>query len=143
MEKERFEINFKGEVNSLVRKPFDYGHYDFELAYSTIKFYGTQEELDKFIEEISDQEKYFKVIGIVNLADTLVEITEAVDEYGYITGEMLVTDLYENSKGYYLSKQKTESLLDEKGINRLYEYNYNYPKRFWVRKDKLIEVVNN
>lgn len=143
MEKERFEISFKGEVNSLIKNPFDYNHYDFELAYSTIKFFGTEEELNKFLAEISGQDQYFKVIGIVNLADTLVEITEAVDEYGYITGEMLVTDLYENSKGYYLSKQKTESLLDEKGINRLYEYNYNYPKRFWVRKDKLIAAVNN
>lgn len=143
MEVHRYEINFKGEIHLLRNQIFDYNLYDFEYGYSTLKFTGTEEEMNRFVNEIVSDEQLFKIIGIVNLSDTLVEITDAVDEYGYVTGEMLITDLYNNSKGYYLSREKTESLLDEKQIERLNQYNYNYPKRFYVRKKKLMEAVNN
>lgn len=143
MEKFSYEIHFKGEINLLQKKIFDFNHYDFEVGYSTIKFFGTEEEMNKFVEEIVKDEQYFKIIGIVNLADTLVEITDAVDDLGSVTGQMLISDLYENSKGYYLSVEKTEALLDEADRKRLHEYNFNYPKRFWVRKNKLIAAVEN
>jgi len=141
MEKFNYEIHFKGEIHLLRNQIRDYNLYDFEFGYSTLKFRGTEEEMQRFVDDISSDHSLFKIIGVINLSDTLVEITDAVDELGYVTGDMLITDLYDNSKGYYLSKEKTESLLDEKQIKRLHEYNYNYPKRFYIRKNKLMDAL--
>tara|TARA_R110000824_G_scaffold48326_1_gene136552 strand:+ start:237 stop:443 length:207 start_codon:yes stop_codon:yes gene_type:complete len=61
-----FFIEGKGYYNAIVDDPFIRGVQisDIKSGYGYIEFKGTDNELDKFLEHLYQDETYFKVIGI-------------------------------------------------------------------------------
>ena len=64
--KKEFLIEGKGYYNTIVDDPFISGVEisDIKSGYGYIEFKGTDKQLDKFLEHLYQDEKYFKVIGI-------------------------------------------------------------------------------
>jgi hypothetical protein len=67
--KKDYIISGKGYYNTMVNDPFIRGVEvsDIKCGYGHIKFTGTDKQLDKLLDHLYQDEKYFKVIGVHEL----------------------------------------------------------------------------
>lgn len=133
-----FEIQVRGEIPTAIRDIWTLKKYaDFKVGYGQIDFKGTDLELNELLNDLAKDHANFKVIGVINKADTLIEISDLDST------SVTITDLFDQSKEYKTSIENLLDILDENDQYRLKEINYNYPRRFWVKQNKLKSIITS
>lgn len=139
-QKHNWEIQCKGELwqQNFRSDTTRMKSYDYKFGYGQIRFRGTEDELTQFLKDLKEEASHMlKIIGIFNLDETMVEITDALDEDGVPNGNLVITDYYDSSKTFYASLDQTMSILSPADRTKFYENTSSNIKRFWVLKDKL------
>lgn len=142
-EKHTYILYVKGEMPATRFSTLDFASFsDIKFGEGGIKITCTEQEKDLFIEQTFKDDK-IKLIGIENLSDTLIEVKDAINDDGSESDMMLIVDLDNKNKGYYLSKTDVESLLESNyDRSRLYSDNYGYPVKFYVNKKELEKLID-
>lgn len=138
--KYNWEIQCKGEIwqQNFRSDTTRMKSYDFKFGYGSIRFRGTEDDLNDFIHDLQEEASHMlKIIGIYNLDETMIEISPALDEDGIPNGNMLITDYYDSSKAFYASIHETIALLTPMDRMKFYENTTASCKRFWVAKEKV------
>lgn len=127
-----YEIQVRGEIPASIIDLWSMKQFcDFKIGYGQINFKGTETQLNDLLNDLSLDHADFKVIGVINKADTLIEISDIQNK------SVTITDLFDQSKEYKTSMDNLLEILEPNDQYKLKEINYNYPRRFWVKQNKL------
>ncbi len=130
---ETWVIDVRGYWPEMVKDSFS-GDYFSDLVSGTrsINFTGTQEELDTYIEDL--QKRQMKVIGIMNLDDTLVEF-KRIEPIGDTADDVKITDVF-NSITWHCTPDQAFLLVPEMDRDRIGTSlnQLEFPTRTFIRK---------
>lgn len=142
-EKHTWELTVKGDFpHYRTEYLFKKGYADISMAYGRIRVTATEQEFRKILDELFPDDKV-KLIGVENLSDTLIEVKDAINDDGTPSDKFLIIDLYNKHNGYYMNKTDLESILEtDDDIQRLSAETYGYPRRFYVKKKSLNELIS-
>jgi len=137
-EKNTYEVHIRGEYGDYVpRVLYRMGCVDFKISYGLLQVTCTDEELTLFLRELNNS-NYVKVIGIENLADTLIEV-----KHGQIDNKYNVIDIYDKQKHYLFTKDDIESILEsDRDRIRLNNYLESFDARYYVKKSMLQQLIS-
>lgn len=139
-EKREFAIEIKGEITdeflNEIRDAFD---LEFKVGFGGIKFTGTQEELDRLISTLSNFEKFFKVIGILDLSETLIEISGTKNVKGDFE-EIIVFEVHNPKKRFKINFEEANFLIKHEERTH---FQSKFPDSFrtFVKKQSFKEIV--
>lgn len=133
-ENESWVIDVRGYWPEMVKDSFSGDYFsDLVPGHRTFHFTGNREGLDKYISDL--ESKQMKVIGIMNLADTLVEF-KTIENFDQTT--IKITDVF-NSMSWYCNPEQAFILAPEKDRDRISIAlnKIETPTRTFIKKDKI------
>lgn len=134
---QEFEIQCRGHFPEQIMDLWSFRKYsDFKVGFGKIDFKGTETELNELLNDLSKDHSDFKVIGVINKADTLIEVSNEK------TGDITVTDLFDQSREHGTTVEKLLTILTPRDVKRFNEFNPGGFRRFWVNKNKLESIIN-
>lgn len=139
-EKEKWVIDVRGHWPEMVKDSFSGDYFsDLVQGHRSVQFTGTREELDTYIEDLESQQ--MKVIGIMNLADTLVEF-KRIETLCHTSDDIKITDVF-NSQTWFVNADQAFLLAPEKDRDRISIAlnQLDAPTRTFIRKSIINQWV--
>jgi hypothetical protein len=92
-----FQIDLKQYVNEIKWDSHFKEHFhgnQTKIKYGSIEFTGTKSELNEFLDKMPDNDSQFKLIGVTNLSDVLIDVNNEID--GNVTVRVFELELRDN-----------------------------------------------
>jgi hypothetical protein len=139
-----FQIDLKQYVNEIKWdshfKEYFHGNQT-KIKYGSIEFTGTKSELDAFLDKMPDNDSQFKLIGVTNLSDVLIDVNNTVD--GNISVRVFELELRDNQIKMTTKDVLSQMFMDPDDMPRM-EANLSRRTFFrtWIRRSDFESITN-
>lgn len=135
-------IDLRGYFPEMIRDSFT-GEYFTDLVQGTrqITFRGSKSALDEYLQKMSSDESQFKIIGVMNKLDTLIEFIREKDFNQEFTGFIWIKDLFENRNFLFPEKIAAELVPGDQKSKFIESLKEN-PRRLLIKRPDVDLFIN-